>query len=583
MFANYAVIDEYLNVISGSTEFFKFMGALNFSSLLTQVSDRDAGTLRSACKHVFNSNKEKRLQLEVLNNNGEYRPCYLTLSPNTTAENGRTIVVNIYDIDQTINDISVMKRHMDIMQMVAGDDNTILFEYTPFDRMLSIFRCDSTNTYNIYSGNVNDWSDEIIYGDRVAPNNKEQFRNFVDDLKRGSRTLHAELSFDLFGDKSIKPYVIEGMTVINNTIVDAIGGSIRYKDASNKADILSEFSKDFMTGVLDKRSIIKYAKDRIETRNGEDVTLAILDLDHFKDVNDVLGHSKGDDVIIKFADIIKSCIGNAGAVGRFGGDEFMVVIDDIKDQLQIREFFRAIRSTTEMEFKGLGDDSKIDVTTSIGVVPINNLEGEISYDAMFKTADYCLYTAKEYGRNRYLIYDDRSKKNLRMDGTMSQNKFEKTVRNNTFMLSITEKLFNEGTKCIEDVIREIGERLELDNVVVYYGEGLKPFAWWGDQEEERLSAQYLFEDNYVSNFDENNVYALSNSPTLGGKMPNAYKYLEHQSIYSCLQFLIKDEDKVLGLISYELTSEPGRYWHDDESNLLTIISQVMAQMLKKEK
>ncbi|MBQ7265182.1 MAG: GGDEF domain-containing protein [Firmicutes bacterium] len=583
MFANYAIIDEYLNVLSGSTEFFKFMGALNFSSILSQVSDQDAITLRAATKYVFDNNADKSLQLELLNSNGEYRSCYIMLSPQPNDFGSRTILINIYDIVQTVSDVSAMKRHMDVMQM-AIDDNSLLFEFTPSNKNMHIYRCDSTNIYTVYNGNVNDWSDSVIYENRIEDEYREAFRSFIDDIKRGSRIIKTEIAFDLFGDGSIKPYIIEGGVIINNSTVEAVGGAIKYKDPTNKVDILSDFGKDFMTGVLDKRAIVKYAKDKLETRTNENITLAMLDLDYFKDVNDVLGHSKGDEVIIKFADIIRTCIGDNGAVGRFGGDEFMVVIDDIKDTLNIREFFRAIRTATETEFKSTGDN-KISVTTSIGIAPLDNIDGEPTYENMFKTADYCLYMAKEYGRNRYVIYDDRSKKNFRVDGSTAQNKYTKASRKNKFMLSMTELLFSQGIPSIPEVIKNVADQMGLDNVNIYYGKKPELMFHFGIQSPEKLSSDYIFEDDYLSNFNENSMYALSNSASIGMRMPKAYSYLKEQNIYSCVQFLIKDDktEDIIGLLSYEVSFAPGKYWHDDEMNMLGIISQIMAQILKREK
>jgi diguanylate cyclase (GGDEF)-like protein len=494
-------------------------------------------------------------------------------------ENSKAVKINLYDIDKTIDDIARLKRHQAVVYRAIDSNHTILLEYSTADSTLWIYYCDNDKYYDIFKGSLETWRSEILNG-RINPEDKDKFNRLVDDIAKCSRFITEDIDIDLFGNGEIKSFILNAGAVVTDSAVDTLGGTLAYKDINNRADLFNEFNKDPMTGVLNKRAIVKYAKDRLDMRKDEDITLAILDLDHFKSVNDVLGHAAGDSAIIRFSDIIRIAVGNNGAVGRFGGDEFMVVIDNVRDELQLREYFRSIRMATQLEFKDIG--LNVPVTCSIGIAQVTSIENaDYSYENLFKIADYCLYMAKEYGRNRYVIYDDRSKKLFRPDGTVGENRYSKSVQNNRLVLSITNLLFTKGLPAINEVLSTLGTMYELDNVNLFYGEDFKLVYHWGTTSPDKINAKYLFEDNYMSKFNDDGLYPINTVPSLKARMPNAYHYLEEQSIYSAVQFLIRDTSgNPKGLISYEVIPEPGRYWHEDETSNLTILSQLISQIIR---
>ena len=95
---------------------------------------------------------------------------------------------------------------------------------------------------------------------------------------------------------------------------------------------------DSLTGLVDKTDIIRIAKERIDDRRLEGTTLAIVDIDFFKAINDTYGHQFGDEVIKRVADIISKETGNEGIAGRFGGDEFLIVFYNIQREEEILDF-----------------------------------------------------------------------------------------------------------------------------------------------------------------------------------------------------------------------------------------------------
>ncbi|MCG8505391.1 MAG: PleD family two-component system response regulator [Sphingomonadales bacterium] len=134
------------------------------------------------------------------------------------------------------------------------------------------------------------------------------------------------------------------------------------------------------------------------------LSLAMLDIDHFKKVNDVYGHATGDRVLHDFAQRIARNIRGVDVLGRYGGEEFVVIMPETAVETAVTIAER-IREETEREpFTSASDDGKtLSITVSIGVAELD-VEQESGAD-LFRRADGALYEAKHAGRNRVLTAD----------------------------------------------------------------------------------------------------------------------------------------------------------------------------------
>lgn len=168
--------------------------------------------------------------------------------------------------------------------------------------------------------------------------------------------------------------------------------------AYNKS--LSEKAQtDFLTKTLTREQFYYLAEHSIRhsKRNNEHVSLLIFDVDNFKNVNDEHGHTIGDEVLFEVAKLVKSTLRSSDIFGRFGGDEFIILLPNtpIDNAYQVAEQLR--RKITSCLFSS----SKLSVSCSFGVA-------EVSLDkplqAAFEKADRSLLAAKKKGRNTTLAY-----------------------------------------------------------------------------------------------------------------------------------------------------------------------------------
>jgi len=155
---------------------------------------------------------------------------------------------------------------------------------------------------------------------------------------------------------------------------------------------------DGLTGLLNKRALLELAAQKLRsaTRFGKSLSVLICDIDHFKKVNDTYGHDVGDIVIRGFADVLKRIKRDIDILGRFGGEEFVIVCEETSEKGAI-QLAERIRQELEAS-RFASEQGELKVTCSVGVTTYPT--GGKDWDALFKSADEALYVSKRGGRNR---------------------------------------------------------------------------------------------------------------------------------------------------------------------------------------
>ncbi|MCC0023607.1 MAG: PleD family two-component system response regulator [Hyphomicrobiaceae bacterium] len=160
---------------------------------------------------------------------------------------------------------------------------------------------------------------------------------------------------------------------------------------------------DELTGLYNRRYFDRHMGIMLEKAREQDRSLAVmmLDIDHFKRVNDQHGHDVGDTILKDFATRVQRNIRGVDLACRYGGEEFVVLMPDIS-QAQAEAIGERIRSAVGEQVFDIGGGQSIAVTVSVGLA-ISNVERDTP-DTLLKRADVALYRAKENGRNR-VVFD----------------------------------------------------------------------------------------------------------------------------------------------------------------------------------
>ena len=176
--------------------------------------------------------------------------------------------------------------------------------------------------------------------------------------------------------------------------------SLIFENAYEHEKSVALASYDPLTGAFNRREGLKILRTLLRKAYAEERNLCILilDIDHFKKINDTYGHEIGDLVLKEVVRVIKRSIRNEDIVIRWGGEEFLVILNDLPSQ-KAKDVAERIRQNVENNIIELPNGEKLNVTVSIGVA-CTQREGTFFFEELFKIADKRLYKAKNTGRNK---------------------------------------------------------------------------------------------------------------------------------------------------------------------------------------
>lgn len=237
-----------------------------------------------------------------------------------------------------------------------------------------------------------------------------------------------------------------------NSTISAIKG----RDAELRR--LADF--DELTGLINKRSfnsLLDSERRRI-ARSGDSSAVFFIDLDQFKYINDTLGHTAGDRLLVQVAELLKSRMRSDDVVCRLGGDEFAVLAKSVDREGAIEIASGLVKSMYDFMF--LEQGKAFNIYCSIGIALMEN-DGYTT-DEVFARADMACYTAKSQGRNRYKFFDQETDEVSKIDIGWSH-RIGHALANDSFVLHY-QPIFGvsqDKTPSFEILLRMRGDDGEL--------------------------------------------------------------------------------------------------------------------------
>ncbi len=165
--------------------------------------------------------------------------------------------------------------------------------------------------------------------------------------------------------------------------------------------IWTQANYDALTNLPNRRLLIDRLNQEIKkvSRNDSKLALLFIDLDHFKEINDSLGHAKGDMMLIEAAKRINACVRQSDTIARLGGDEFTAIIPDYINRRQIERIAQQMIDALSQPFYFEGDDNGYFISASIGITLYP--DDARNFEELLKNADQAMYQAKAQGRQRF--------------------------------------------------------------------------------------------------------------------------------------------------------------------------------------
>ncbi|MEN3042163.1 MAG: diguanylate cyclase, partial [Fervidobacterium sp.] len=165
-------------------------------------------------------------------------------------------------------------------------------------------------------------------------------------------------------------------------------------------------SHDYLTGISNRRMVFNFIQKQFEfaKRYKRKFSIMIMDIDHFKRINDTYGHQTGDKVLKHIVKLVEKRLRSSDIIGRYGGEEYIIVLPetDASHGRLLAEDLRNMIYNSEFDYKGV----KIKITASFGISEFDFNEVNLTVDELVKRADIALYQSKSSGRNRVSVYGE---------------------------------------------------------------------------------------------------------------------------------------------------------------------------------
>jgi diguanylate cyclase (GGDEF)-like protein/PAS domain S-box-containing protein len=252
------------------------------------------------------------------------------------------------------------------------------------------------------------WTEEELLKDKsisiVPKDGKEDLKEIIEKIKQGGAVPSHEVKRISKTGHIVN--FLASYSPIYDEDGDWDGGVVVYKDITDRKKYEEKLKHlalhDPLTGLPNRTyfsQILNIEMKRAKTSKNL-LSVFILDIDHFKDINDTFGHDIGDELLKEFASCVKTALRKNDIIARMGGDEFLILLPDLMDKKNVIEIADRIQRSLQ---NGLtAKKEKLQITCSIGIA-LNN-QFDLEEITIIKQADLALYKAKEQGRNNYQIY-----------------------------------------------------------------------------------------------------------------------------------------------------------------------------------
>lgn len=314
-----------------------------------------------------------------------------------------TIVAVLMDATERKNVEEELKQQAERLHIVAAAEGEMILDYNvKTDVMMIRDAADSINRNEIIINNYFSKFDDTYMYDEDVPGFFDVFKTALKSPKHDSVEFRTK-RYD--GEYKWYQCSITSMAGVEGYITRVVGRLVNIDERKKKElDLKVKAEKDALTGIFNKGATEQLIKQRLEI-DSKDASklhaLMIVDLDNFKEVNDVLGHATGDQVLIEAAGKIAANFKGSDIVGRIGGDEFIVLMRDINAIANTDVL--ATRLCRELKKTLPSSSGDITVSSSVGI-SIFPYHGA-TYEELFEKADRALYTAKANGKDGYRIFD----------------------------------------------------------------------------------------------------------------------------------------------------------------------------------
>lgn len=483
---------------------------------------------------------------------------------------------------------NIIFRHQRIMEQ----SESIVFEWDI--RKDTVTCSEKWKTRFGYDDQPTGFLNRLDKGTLFHPDDLPQIRKTVKELLEGKSTDVLDMRIVNKAGRYLWSRV-RVATLLDETGKPSYVTGIIYDIDELKTDALRmkrQAQQDALTKLLNKASAVQAVETHLAARTGNQMSaLLVLDLDNFKTVNDTHGHMYGDAVLTQMGTTLRSLFRANDVIGRIGGDEFLIFLDNVPSKEMVAERCRLLVDTFRNQFQTLMPGLPISVSVGGAISPAN---GTI-YADLFRHADEALYNAKGRGKNQYALYDPQEKYGMLMDtknpNTRIDSDEQPTMNDDSLLRFVFRSLYESRNidATIEELISFIGTYFDVSRVYIFENNDdntccSNTFEWCNEgitpEKENLQNISYITDiPGWPDVYDERGMLYCTDVTNLD---PLVRQIVEPQGIKSMLHCAIMDRGVFRGYVGFDECTT-NRLWTQGQVSTLEYLAELLAVFLIKER
>lgn len=506
----------------------------------------------------------------------KYRSMLMRIKRDTRVVDGeRCIEISVADIVKALEKHATNRANLTKYRRMMGLMDYLYFDYTTNNNNINIYMYANDKSYMFLSENLDVWKEQMTDSYIWSEDDKKKFEVFCGYLKDGLDNFKLQLETTFFsrGGRN-DSLVVSGSTLFDADGTRMVSGVIKLNaELKETPYYATDAARDAATGLMNKRAIMEYAAYKIKEGSVDKLALLVIDIDDFKNVNDKYGHLFGDRVIFKVAETIKKVVAAGGTVARFGGDEFVVFLENY-DNEKVVSILKTVYGDLGVLFAE--EDRDINVTISVGAS--NYPQDGITYEELFEKADKALYVAKDKGKNNYVFYDKAQHEHIEIKSAAPRVKGLKSIasRVNRSMLysEIVLMLSRNGKEAISSAISKICDLYDVAGMCIFTGDDLQCRYSYGTYHGKVESYTLLDKEDFVQMLSHDDMVVMEDIKRYEDK--SFYKNYLRLEISANVTSIYREDGDVKAVVTFD-TFNTARQWNDADLISINAIGKLIGQ------
>lgn len=576
-------LNENFEILDANREFYVYFDAVGLN-VKTIEDFTGTGSLSPLKKFLLSENKQNKYKLLKFKKNRRTLKTNFVTAYDSIFKGQKSVCLKMIDIEQCIKFIKKQNNDTDELIYALSIPNDSIFSYHENDNFIKITQFYNNKKNVLYECDIDEWKKYCLEQKFIPENQESAFLNFIEEIKTCPKEINASFYTSL---RTNNPEILEnlyflGIRFVSNGELTVVGRIVLKENAEQfrqQKYIIEQLHTDSLTKLFNKETITTYAKRVFEEHKKENSALVIMDLDHFKPVNDTFGHLAGDKVLSRTGEILKEIIGERGLVGRYGGDEFLIVSYGMKNETILRGFLHSILLKIKNEFAGKFDDISISCSIGCAVFPKNGT----SYDELFKKADFGLYRAKDKGRNRYVFFRDDLHAELFRKSVQANDivKYaDREVQELKYMAEFMQDIAVAPKEAVERILIHLKETFNLDNITVFAGDDLRAEFSLGKKLVNHQNANYAKSNEFKKLLSGKNYFTNSFIESTLETKSSFRQEMELSGIKSTAQCILGTAENIKALITFNHT-KISQLWAEYEINCIAMFASALNLLYNK--